>query len=80
MPVGEPLGAAAAALGRANGPWEGVRVGYRGRGGGGRWALCRPRSPGGGDRWLATSLGGCGYKVCREADPRRRQRREDETT
>lgn len=34
------------------------------------WALCRPRSPGTGDRWLATSLGGCGYKVCREADPR----------
>lgn len=24
-----------------------------------------------GDRWLAASLGVCGYGVCREADPQR---------
>lgn len=69
MPVGDPLRATSAALGRDNGPWEGG-VSQRGRRGGG-WALCCPRFQGPSDRWLATSLGGCGYEVCREADLRR---------
>lgn len=36
MPVRDPLGAAAAALGRANGPWEGASCGRR-DGGMERW-------------------------------------------
>lgn len=64
MPVRGPLGATVAALGRANGPWEGVRVGVGVEGvvgGEGDWALCRPRSlgpvtDGWPPRWVAVSV------------------------